>query len=87
MTAKPKPCLFCGSNLIDPEGLLAQGEFRPLCLSCGASHKSLDAWNDRTHLIDRLTNAIDQAIRKDSCSSYDDWSALIEATIDNPRNS
>jgi hypothetical protein len=81
----PKPCLSCGSKIVDPEGLIVQGEYRPLCLSCGAAATSLDAWNNRDHLKDLLTNAIDHAVRKASCSSYDDWAALIEAVIDNPQ--
>lgn len=71
--------------MVDPEGLCVQGEYRPLCLSCGASAISLAFWNDRTHLKDLVTNAVDRAIRKASCSSYDDWAALIDAVIDNPQ--
>jgi hypothetical protein len=78
----PKPCLACGSKIVDPEGLIVQGEYRPLCLNCGAAATSLNAWNDRTHLIDLITNAIDQATRKASCSTYDEWQALITQIID-----
>lgn len=84
---KPKPCLHCGSNLVDPEGIIVNMQYRPACLNCGAAALSLDAWNDRSLLIERITYAIDQAIRKASCSSYDEWKALIEATIDNPQYS
>jgi hypothetical protein len=69
--------------MVDPEGLYINGEYRPQCISCGASARSLAFWNDRTHLIDLITNAIYLAIRKAHCGTYNDWQALIKDKLEN----
>lgn len=76
------PCLLCGSGDVDPQGWKnGSGDTGPQCLQCGATGESVELWNNRDWLIDRLTNAIDEAIRKSRCATYDDWQSLIEAAV------
>lgn len=46
-----KPCPFCGSSNVDPEGWAALGtrstRHGPACDDCGASAESVAAWNRR----------------------------------------
>lgn len=43
-----KPCPFCGSPKIDPEGWLrGDGVSGPACDDCGASAESVARWNKR----------------------------------------
>ncbi len=50
MTIKLKPCPFCGSVHIDPEGWLRNdGISGPACDNCGASAGSITLWNKRVN--------------------------------------
>lgn len=50
------PCPFCGARGIDPEGWFGSdwktGESAegPLCLECGATAPSVEAWNMRAEI-------------------------------------
>ncbi|MDT8895443.1 hypothetical protein RSO41_12330 [Halomonas sp. I1] len=44
-----KPCPFCGSRDVDPDGWLnGLGERGPECLSCGATGPTVKRWNSRS---------------------------------------
>jgi len=79
---KPKPCLHCGSNLVDPEGLIIQSEYRPLCLNCGAAALSLDSWNDRSLLKALVEKAISEALKRGWIAPQNQLAELIIETID-----
>lgn len=75
-------CLLCGSYDVDAEGWKnSKGDSGPQCVSCGATGESIAIWNNRDWLIDRLTNAIDDAIRNGRCSTYDEWQSLVESLL------
>lgn len=77
------PCLFCGSHDIDAAGWAnGKGDSGPQCLDCGVTGESVKKWNDRDWLIDRLTNAVDEAIRKGRCGTYDEWQSLIASQVE-----
>jgi hypothetical protein len=42
-----KPCPFCASTEIDPEGWSSIDRSGPACDDCGASADSVAAWNKR----------------------------------------
>lgn len=79
---KSSCCLFCGSQDIDDDGWKTiGGTTGPQCTECGATGESVETWNDRSWLIDTISNAVDEAIRKASCGTYSEWSDLIEAIV------
>lgn len=82
-----KPCLLCGASEVDASGWKnGKGDSGPQCLQCGATAESVAIWNNRDWLIDRLTNAIDAAIRKDRCATYDEWKTLVEKVLSGESN-
>lgn len=77
------PCLFCGSDDVDSQGWAGNsGDTGPQCLQCGATAESVALWNNRVHLVYRLTNAIDEAIRKSRCATYEEWQALVTSVVE-----
>jgi len=42
---------------------------------------SVEECDDKKRLIDLLTNRIDEAIRKGTCTTYDEWQSLIASII------
>lgn len=42
-----KPCPFCGSNDIDPEGWMSLTATGPACNNCSASANSIPEWQTR----------------------------------------
>ena len=82
-----KPCLWCGGSEVDASGWKnGKGDSGPQCLQCGATAESVAIWNNWDWLIYRLTNAIDAAIRKDRCATYDEWKTLVEKTLSGESN-
>jgi hypothetical protein len=43
--------------------------------------ESIAIWNNREWVIDRITNAIDEAIRKNKCATYSDWQLLVASVL------
>jgi hypothetical protein len=87
MTATPvqaivMPCLFCGCGDVDPRGWAnSKGDTGPQCIQCGATAESIAIWNNREWVIDRITNSIDEAIRKNTCATYSDWQSLVASVL------
>lgn len=76
------PCLLCGASEVDATGWRnGKGDSGPQCLQCGATAESVAIWNNRDWLIDRLTNAIDEAIRKARCVTYGEWQKVVEIIL------
>lgn len=42
-----KPCPFCGSQTIDPEGWASTARKGPACDECGSSADTVAEWNTR----------------------------------------
>lgn len=86
-SASVLPCLSCGASEVDAAGWKnGKGDSGPQCLQCGATAESVAIWNNRDWLIDRLTNAIDEAIRKDRCATYGEWQQMVEMVLSGESN-
>ena len=44
---KLKPCPFCGSTDIDPEGWCSTDSRGPACMECSGSAQTIELWNSR----------------------------------------
>ena len=82
---KPKPCLLCGSNLVDPEGIIVNMQYRPACLNCGAAALSPHTWNDRSHIKALVEKAVDDALQRGWIAPQNQLAALIIEAIDSTK--
>lgn len=79
---KSHHCIFCGSDNVDDNGWkTGDGTTGPQCQSCGATGESVELWNNRDWLIDAVSIAVDHAIRKGACATYEDLSSIVESIV------
>lgn len=59
-----KPCPFCGSHSIDPEGWVSTERKGPACDDCGASADTVEIWNTRpqVHALQEAITAFSKAV-------------------------
>lgn len=57
MTIDIKPCPFCDSKSIDPEGWASTDRKGPACDDCGATADTVSLWNTRPE-DDRLRSML-----------------------------
>ena len=55
-----RPCPFCGSVNIDPEGWASLYDSGPACEDCGSSAQSVEDWNKR--VSDSTVEIIEPAV-------------------------
>lgn len=91
MTINLLPCPLCGNKAEFVRKGTSNQSCQVKCTECGCWHESADeydssgtSWNNRDHLTDTITNAVDEAMRKGNCSTYDELQTVISEALRRP---